>query len=305
MKPLAYLLTAAATLAVLPISAYAQDTSAEPTYETVDLEAGFNNDPYTVSLSSGGSVSASTLSEDCAGFIADAPDVRLNYSAGSLPLYVSAASEVDTTLVINAPDGQWYCDDDGNGGLDPLVWFEQPQSGQYDIWVGTYSDSSIQSATLSISEISSGSSDEFTDDGDPTGTGINYGAQPAYGSVTLASGFANDPYTVELVAGGANDASQLGGSCTGTIAAAPDFRLHYTAGGYPLYIRSISDDDTTLAINGPNGEWYCDDDGAGDLNPLVRFDAPQSGRYDIYVGTFSGGANSSASLEISEIGPKK
>lgn len=151
MKNIALLLAASAvTLAALP--AQAQDVTLDPTYETANLEAGFPNDPYMVELQSGGSIDASTISDGCVGFIASAPDVRLNYTAGSFPLTITAIADTDTTLVINAPDGQWYCDDDSGGELDPAVLFASPQGGQYDIWVGSYADSTLNSATLFITE---------------------------------------------------------------------------------------------------------------------------------------------------------
>lgn len=304
MKPLAQMLATIATLALLPAAAQAQDYGADPTYATVDLAAGFPDDPYTVDLSSGGSIAASTISEECQGYIANAPDVRLNYDAGDFPLYLAVASDADTTLVVNGPDGQWYCDDDGNGSLNPLVWFDAPQDGQYDIWVGTYSDSSLQSAVLSISEVSTGAEADYSVDyvePVPTGTGIDFGAEPTYETVSLTSGFTPDPYTVSLAAGGDNDAGQLGEPCTGYVASAPDVRLNYEAGTLPLFFRTRSDGDTTLAVNGPDGQWYCDDDGTGTTNAQVWFDAPQSGQYDIFVGVFGSMGTHPATLEISEL----
>ena len=287
-------LLTAATAAILPFAAQAQDTNAEPNFETVNLEAGFANDPYVVNMQSGGSTEASTLGDSCSGFIANSPDVRLNYKAGTLPLYISATSTDDTTLVVHAPDGQWYCNDDDAGDLNPLVTFDAPRSGQYTIWVGTYADANMHAAQLNISEIASAAADY-------EGTDIDPRAQPAYGSVSLTAGFTPDPHTTTLVAGGANDASQLGEPCAGMVASAPDFRLNYEAGSLPLYIRSASEGDTTLAVNGPDGQWYCDDDSAGNLNAQVWFDEPESGQYDIYVGTLSDGTNLDATLEISEV----
>lgn len=152
MKLVPALLLAACSLAATT-AASAQDLSAPPTYETVNLTAGFPKDPYDVSVSSGGSVDASNLGSPCTGYIASAPDVRLNYESGSLPLYIFATSDSDTTLIVNAPDGQWYCDDDSNGGLNPQVTFLKPQSGQYDIWIGTYASADFRPATLHISEL--------------------------------------------------------------------------------------------------------------------------------------------------------
>ena len=101
-------------------AAQAQDVSLNPAYEEITLSAGFKNDPYSVAVTSGGDVDASQLGGSCAGFIAEAPDVRLNYKAGEYPLSFGAVSDGDTTLVINGPDGQWYCDDDSWDDGDPL-----------------------------------------------------------------------------------------------------------------------------------------------------------------------------------------
>lgn len=144
---------AVAALALTGVAA-AQDYSLSPSYGSVSLGGGFSPDPYTVSLQSGGSIDASSrIGGSCRGYIANAPDFRLNFSAGSLPLILSVASGADTTLVVNAPNGQWYCDDDGGEGLNPSLRFGSPMSGQYDIWVGTYGGSSLQNATLHISEL--------------------------------------------------------------------------------------------------------------------------------------------------------
>lgn len=148
-------ITAAALSAGLASMASAQDFSLNPSYGTLNLSAGFNNDPRTVNLQSGGSIPASNAANGCSGYIADAPDVRVNYTSGSLPLIFSVASNSDTTLVINAPDGQWYCNDDGGNGLNPSVRFGSPSSGQYDVWVGTFGGSSLQNATLYVSELTS------------------------------------------------------------------------------------------------------------------------------------------------------
>lgn len=132
------------------------DYSQPPSYGTVSLYAGFAPDPYVVNLDSGGDIDAGqAIGGSCRGYIARAPDVRLNYDAGSyLPLIISVDSATDTTLVINGPDGQWYCDDDGGDyGLNPSVRWNQPGSGQYDIWVGTYASASLAPARLFISEI--------------------------------------------------------------------------------------------------------------------------------------------------------
>jgi hypothetical protein len=151
---LARVLIVAACFAAAP--AAAQDYNADPNFGTLDLASGFTPDPQVVAVRSGGAINAATISQSCQGFISNAPDVRLNYTAGSLPLIISVAADADTTLVVNGPDGSWYCDDDGGeNGLNPMVRFNAPGSGQYDIWIGTYGNASLQPAQLNISELTS------------------------------------------------------------------------------------------------------------------------------------------------------
>jgi hypothetical protein len=152
----ARILAAAALAAAAMLPAAAQNVEGEPNYGTINLTAGFTPDPQVMAVESGGPIGASTVSSSCTGFISDAPDVRLNYNAGSLPLILSVAASVDTTLVVNAPDGSWYCDDDGGErGMNPMVRFDKPSSGRYEIWVGTYGSSAYQRAELHISELTS------------------------------------------------------------------------------------------------------------------------------------------------------
>lgn len=287
------------SLAALPLMfgvAHAQDPRAPATYGSRSLQAGFTPDPQNINVTAGGSIQASSVGSGCSGTIAGSPDFELTYTAGSYPLIFRTVSSADTTLVINSPDGRWYCDDDGAAeGMNAEVRFNPPRSGTYDVWVGSYSGT-LSPATLQISELGGGGSPAPASGGgqpDPALTAT-------YGSQRLSAGFNPDPYTVNVTAGGALQASSVGSGCTGTIAAAPDFELTYTAGSLPLIFRTLSSADTTLAINGPNGSWYCDDDSGGQSNAEVRFDGPQSGVYDVWVGSYSG-TMAQTTLQISEI----
>src|SRR5688572_12453117 len=150
------LLAGAALVAAAIAPATAQNFNANPNYGTVSLTGGFTPDPYVVQLRAGGDLSAQNFSSSCRGFITSAPDVRLNFTAGSLPLTISTSSGADTTPVVNGPDGSWYCDDDGGvNGSNAGMRFNSPQSGRYEIWVGTYRAGAAQPAALYISEVSS------------------------------------------------------------------------------------------------------------------------------------------------------
>ncbi len=109
----------------------------------------------------------------------------------------------------------------------------------------------------------------------------------AFGEVRLQAGFLPDPVQVNLTAGG-QIRTTLGGVQT-SVADAPDFKLYYQAGSLPLTLHVQAGADTTLLVNLPDGSWVANDDGAGNLNPMLHFPFPQSGRYDIWVGTFNGG----------------
>ena len=288
------LIAATAALLLVAPAAQAQDTSATATYGSVRLNSGFTPDPHEVGLTAGGSIDATTIGSPCRGSIARAPDYELTYSAGSLPLYIYATADSDTTLVVNGPDGQWYCDDDSNGGTNPQVTFNTPSSGTYDIWVGTYGGGTA-SATLHITELTG-----ETGGGSEGGGYPNTAMTATYGEVQLNSGFTPDPHRVTLTAGGTISASAVSADCRGTIATAPDYQITYTAGALPLAIRTQASTDTTLVVNAPDGQWYCDDDSGGGTNAQVYYAKPSSGTYDIWVGTYGGGHNP-ATLLITEV----
>ena len=63
---------------------------------------------------------------------------------------------------------------------------------------------------------------------------------------------------------------------------------------------AVSNSDPTLVINTPDGQWACDDDSGGDADPAFKFDDPQSGVYDIWIGVYGEAATAEATLTISE-----
>lgn len=289
-------LTAGTMAALLAAPAAAQNTSLRSNYGDRTENSGFAPDPIVVDVTAGGSVNGGNVGNGCRGMISNAPDFEFTYTAGSFPLYFRSISGSDTTLIINGPDGRWYCDDDSLGNRNAEVAFRNPQSGVYDIWVGTFSGGTA-GARLEISELTYG---ESTGGGGGGGAGGLDMSLPAnFGEVQLRAGFPNDPYTINTVSGGSEDASQVGNGCRGMVSRAPDFQLTYQAGRLPLTISTYSNSDTTLVINDANGNWVCDDDGGDGTNARVRFDRPASGVYDIWVGAYSGG-NEPTTLEISE-----
>lgn len=291
---------AAAVLCLTAAPAFAQvNTNQNGTYGSVNLNSGFTPDPHDVELTAGGAVDASTVNANCIGRIANRADYTLRYRDGDLPLIISVTSEADTTLVVRAPNGQWFCNDDSNGTLNPSVRWEDPLRGRYQIWVGTFGTDTAP-AVLHISEVGVVTPTE-TAGGDVP----DFSLDPAYGSIDLTSGFTPDPHTKAISAGGELDASAIGVTgCVGFVARAPDYRVNWTAGSgnLPLIFSVDSDADTTLVINDAEGNWVCDDDGGNEgMNPSVRFTNPVSGQYDVWVGTYASGQLQQSTLHVSEL----
>lgn len=119
----------------------------------VDLQTGFQPDPHVANVFAGGAVDARTLGGECRGFIAVEPTYVVDYTASHLPLSISANSSADTTLVVRTPTGAYFCNDDGDTGLNPSLTIPEPVSGQYQIWVGVYGGGSAAGASLSIAEL--------------------------------------------------------------------------------------------------------------------------------------------------------
>lgn len=290
-------LTAMAAIAFAPGVSFAQKSGArpdftlDPNYGEVSLEAGFTPDPWTKSILAGGSVSASSARSGCEGSVSAAPDLQLQYEAGEFDLTVRALASEDTTLLINTPSGQWLCDDDSGGDLNPKVLISDPQSGRYDIWLGTYGGEMVQS-TLEISELD--------DSGSSGGEAPDPGLDPNFGSVNLETGFTPDPHEKSILAGGSIAASVAKPGCEGKVSAAADYHVFFEAGTMDLTFMVEASEDTTLLINAPNGRWYCDDDSGGGVNPKVLITNPQSGRYDVWVGTY-GDDMVQSTLKVSEL----
>lgn len=116
------------------------DFALDPTFFEDALVTGFEPDPVDYPIRAGGDIWASGVDSSCAGFVAEAPDVRIHYESGNqYPLQFFVEGGADTTLLINRPDGQWFCNDDRTpDDLNPEIVFNLPMAGQYDIWVGTY-----------------------------------------------------------------------------------------------------------------------------------------------------------------------
>lgn len=289
--------TLAAGLSALSASAMAQ-TATEGRYGQITLQAGFPDDPRTVQVRAGGALAASRLGgSGCWGYVTEEPTYVLNYQdAGDVfDLYLSAASDVDTVMMVRLPSGSFLCDDDTAGNLGPGVFVENPANGAYAIWVGTYaSGAGYPDTALHISELAFSQENPFARSVDTSAA--------AGATLSLRAGFRNDPASIQVNQGGDVRLASVGENCWGFADAAPSARVSYRAGRFPLFISTESDGDGTIAILAPDGSWHCNDDAAGGLNPGVTFREPASGDYLVWAGTLSELGTREATLHVSEVG---
>jgi hypothetical protein len=131
----------------------------------------------------------------------------------------------------------------------------------------------------------------------------NYNIGAAFGAINLPGNFAPDPYVRNVTAGGGYYLPNCGFNYQGWVAAAPDFEFNYQGGyGLPLTIGINSAYDTVILINGPDGQWYFNDDAGGNwgLGAALTFRNAAPGVYDIWIGSYQRGSGLPAQLLITE-----
>jgi hypothetical protein len=150
---------------------------------------------------------------------------------------------------------------------------------------------------------------------------LNYNADANFGGGEVTSGFTPDPWSFPLTAGGGSDpvnvitlgllddaSSEACGQAY--VTRKPDFHFNFQAGQYDLvrfYVVTDNGADATLLINDPSGRWRCNDDhpvvdGWGNERmPTIDFENPETGRYDIWVGSYDQTAHNPAKLFVTEV----
>ncbi|MFN2169500.1 MAG: copper resistance protein NlpE N-terminal domain-containing protein, partial [Anaerolineae bacterium] len=272
---------------------------------TIDLEAGFALDPFLVSVNAGGTIDASGLSPDCTGYISANPVVSVNWTGEADSVKAFFYSDHDPTLVIQAPDGQYYCNDDANALLlDPMIELDSPPQGEYNIWLGSYSDNQLLPGVLVLTTRPDVSVGTFSLEGlvkRPALPDVLAAPEPRLAATLLTDALANyKGSTVDLAAGGdetsmsvtaegdiaAFDVPLEGVTCTGYIPAKPDLVFDWSGQADSLQFFFEGDADTTLVVIAPGGKVFCTDDAepGSNVNPLLVVHDPLEGRYAVFVG---------------------
>ncbi len=120
--------------------------------------------------------------------------------------------------------------------------------------------------------------------GGKPGRGIVEDGRALYGVVDLTGAMPEAGLTVDLLAGGYEDATQLGGACVGFVASNPDLMLTVDIGANPLGVAAVSDEPTVLILRTASGVWHCVT-GSADAPPQMEIPLEEDGPQRLWVGT--------------------
>lgn len=280
-----------------PVGAAALNVNGAPNFGERTVAATFAPDPQTVEVNSGGPFQVREANiGPCTGFVTARPDFNLRVSSPIPFLRIFMEADAgDTTLIIHRPNGSWACADD-TYQVNPGIDFEQASAGLYNVWVGSYSAGTTVHGRLTVT----GSRTRIPGGEMPQ---LEVNGIPNSGSYQLRAHFSPNPVRVDAVAGGNVQArtSAAGLACAGWIALRPDINLEL-AGVETQFRIAVAEAegnaDTTLTVQGPDGEWHCDDDTEGN-RPVVEFPIAPPGAYHVWVGTYSQGNQPATRIEIS------
>lgn len=117
-------------------------------------------------------------------------------------------------------------------------------------------------------------------------------AEANYGTLLVQPGLRPEGHIAAGIAGGPMDIANIIDGCRGWVSTSPDYRIRWTGQAQSLGFRfratesEGSADDATLTIRTPNGNWFCDDDSAAGMDPMVIIENPEAGDYAIWAGSY-------------------
>lgn len=271
-----------------------------PRYGVHALAPGFRPAPARFDALSGGDITVKSLNlgDNCLGYAASDPDFLIELTGEFSRITFLVASEADSTLIVNLPNGSWACNDDANG-LNPALVFHSAPAGGYRIWIGSYAAETYDESVLYVSE--AGPETLPT-----TATGPDPGRDPLYGETSLMPGFQPAIFRVQIIGGGRNQLADFieGEQCRGFVSEAPDFSVYLNGSFNEIWFAAYSPADMTLLVNGADGGWHCSDD-HHDSNPRLGFRFPMAGRYDVWLGSADEGNYAASILYLTEHEPNE
>lgn len=255
-----------------------------PAYGGGSLSGG---GPLTLGGVAGGPVELSRVDGSCRGYAQPSPSHVINFSGGPIRL-TTVGTSGDATMMVRLPDGRTMCDDDGGEGNNPLI-DAVTSGGRLEVWVGSYSRSAV---TYTLMANGGGGGGGVVVAPPPMGGG----GGALFGTLTAGPGM-RDPVIGTGRFGGPIPASSIGGSCRGSVTAAPTHVVNVTS--YMPNLRFVvnGDADTTLMVQYPDGRFACSDDEGGYPHPLVE--GPSApGTVRVWIGAYSSGTTGNYTLGV-------
>lgn len=194
-----------------------------------------------------GRLRAETLGSGCRGYIRPGPHFVFRTRQPRALAITTTGSTSDLVMVVREPSGAVRCDDDSGEGNNPLVRGAFAP-GDYQVWVGTYSENATSPFVLSVRTEATGAM--------PLANGLIPGAPSAQPAVDLdAPG--NAVVTRNGTTAGTIAGPTLGAGCTGYFTAVPTLTVS-TARARRVRVKAIARGETvSLFVRGQAGETTC------------------------------------------------
>lgn len=273
---------------------------------TLDLMAGFPQDPTFVSVSGGGEVDARLLGGDCTGYINRQPVVTVDWSGAADLARVFIVSDGDPTLVVLTPKGELLCNDNAHAQLlDPFVELEKPAAGEYRIWVGSAARNQLVPGILVLTtkaDVDLGTFELGKLIQRPaipqqaiqpaTPVALNPQVQALFDNVVRAAPALKPGATasVKVTAEGEVPLFHIpearNNGCAGLVTGAPSYVFKWSGATDALRVAFEGDADSALMVVGQASKIVlCNDDAElGTIQPAVDIPEPADDTYLVYVG---------------------
>ncbi len=295
-----------------------------PAFLTLNLKAGFPLDPFIVSVNGGGPVDAGTLDPACTGYVNEDATLAVEWSGAAELIRLFYYSDHNPTLVVRLPNGKYVCNDNATRLLlDPVVNLDNPEAGEYRVWVGAADKDQLIPGVLVITTRKNVTLGEFSLGGlvkrppvadvlaepEITDAGKALAERMLKGAAMLRAARntgAMEIFSQDVTARGEMGAYELpiGDTfCNGYISEKADLVFSVPETEKDLKVYFEGNGDTSLIVGTPDGQFLCNDDALrGDNeNPLVLIKSPQPGQYSVWVGRITTDTEPTGTLTVTKL----
>ncbi len=195
------------------------------------------------------------------------------FTAGRSYRILQQSTDFDSYLYLLSPEGRILAQDDDSGGdLNSLIVHTPAASGTYRILATSLGGKDVGNFTISVTEGPGAKPAKVVElkfkDGKAETKGTLDNESPKY------QGKASNPYALKFTAG-------------------KSYKIDMVSSDFDAYLYLVDKDGQVV------GE---DDDGGGDLNSRINYQAPQDGTYQVHACSLGNPGNGGYTLTITETG---